>query len=222
MYLHDGHEGALAEMASWSDAESAKMAAAIDGLSPSLRFGRLAARLAKAANVSEEKANDYIATLVHLWQTRHSEGTTGPKLAEVAVDYLRAHAPSNVPSEAQIATFSAFLEKVLRPDGPVGISAKGLDVVMEQPRLYHDSRVMTDVRPLFRDDKKDKIGAPLGAVITHSLRITAFSKTHREQDEVFFTLDSEDLQELKAVVERAIQKEDALRKDAAAITRLVD
>ncbi|HEX9774425.1 MAG TPA: hypothetical protein VGB83_02435 [Actinomycetota bacterium] len=92
---------------------------------------------------------------------------------------------------------------------------KSFDVATEFDRIYHSSRIITDLRPVFADDP----ATPLGVVLVHTLKVDYVR--NGEMESAFFGLDDQDISELKKVIERAENKSKALEglTDAAAITR---
>jgi hypothetical protein len=89
----------------------------------------------------------------------------------------------------------------------MAITAKAMDVAGEHDRLFHTARMLTDVRPVFGDDPLE---LPVGAVVTHVLRIDAFRNGQLE--DYFVVLDNSELMALKAVVDRAIDKNKSLSR----------
>lgn len=89
----------------------------------------------------------------------------------------------------------------------IAITAKTKDIASEHDRIFHSARVLTDIRPVFGDDPHQP---PLGAVVSHLLRIDVFR--HGKLEDYFVALDNSDLVALKAVVDRAIEKNQSLGK----------
>ena len=85
----------------------------------------------------------------------------------------------------------------------VRLKAKALKLLNAQDRAFQSSEVLSDIRPVLKTDGSIAIEA---AVVYHTLRIR-----HTGTDRSFsVALDSKDLRDLKAAVDRAIEKESAL------------
>lgn len=112
-----------------------------------------------------------------------------------------------LPLEA--ATREILAERLLRllQIGAVAKVAKALDMLLEHERVFHAARVLTDMRPVFPDDASE---GPVGAVILHLLKIDVHVAS--DNTEFYVSLDSSDLQQLRKVLDRAIDKERELRK----------
>lgn len=100
----------------------------------------------------------------------------------------------------------------------VKILHKSVAVSLEHDRLYMDSRIITDIRPVFSDEVRDGVK---GAMLTHVLRIDALHAGQRES--YYVALDKQDLASLKSAVLRAEEKDMELQAtlEVAKIPRLV-
>jgi hypothetical protein len=85
--------------------------------------------------------------------------------------------------------------------------AKAADLLLQSERVFHDARVVTDVRPIFADDASD---GPLGAMIMHNLAISFHGG--RELESWYVTLDERDLIKFRQVIDRAVEKGASLHR----------
>jgi hypothetical protein len=99
------------------------------------------------------------------------------------------------------------LVELLSVEGCLSITAKARFVAYQSPRVYHSARIFTDARPIF---SRDAAGPPSAFIVTHTLKIDTHENA--KDHEWFATLDSRDLKALKAVVDRALEKEESLRQ----------
>jgi len=83
--------------------------------------------------------------------------------------------------------------------------ARAIDLVVESQRLFHGSRVITDVRNVFVEAEEE----PVAAVIVHNLKI----EYHEDENvrSIFVALDQSDLRRLSQTIDRALLKEAAIR-----------
>lgn len=84
------------------------------------------------------------------------------------------------------------------------LAARAHDVVTEAERVFHDARILTDVRPVFLPGAEVADG-PRAAVLVSNLKIE-FHEGRGPINSVFFALDHADLVRLKSVVDRALAK----------------
>jgi hypothetical protein len=95
---------------------------------------------------------------------------------------------------------------------PLAIASKALTIFTDYQRTLHGSKVLSDVRFVFRPEPEQE---PYGAVIVHLLKLSY----HEDGDhkEFFVAMDDTDVSRLKAVLIRAEKKARTLRRklDAA-------
>jgi len=86
------------------------------------------------------------------------------------------------------------------------IIAKADRLQRDGERLYCEAKILSDIRPVFDADPS---AHPIGAVVSHTLKL-AFHGT--EHTDFHVVLDTDDLEGLKTVIERALAKDKTLRE----------
>ena len=86
-------------------------------------------------------------------------------------------------------------------------AAKAISLRTDFPNTFCDSKILTDLRPVFGDDAQRP---PSAAIITHTLKID-YHGTNRKHQEFYVTLDADDLNTLASAIQRARQKASSLR-----------
>jgi hypothetical protein len=107
-------------------------------------------------------------------------------------------------SEVKKANLRDRLGQLVLLEKPLGITSKAFDVMTEHDRIYCGARILSDIRPVFSTN----VDAAAGAVIVHTLQI-GFHQMGKHQ-EFYVALDTNDIQTLKSVIERAEKKTVAL------------
>jgi hypothetical protein len=110
--------------------------------------------------------------------------------------------------EVRWTKLRSFLMVALALDDTVGAAAKAGPVMTEHERIFQDARVLTDLRPIFHPDLSER---PHTAVVVHMLRLTT-RDIFGEQNAQYFALDSNDIRFIRQLMDRAIKKEDTLKK----------
>ncbi|MBN7559442.1 hypothetical protein [Mycobacteroides abscessus] len=84
--------------------------------------------------------------------------------------------------------------------------AKALGLRNDYERITLDTRILTDIRPVFED--APDVGEIGAAIINHTVRFTYTTGTSESSAvrEAHFAMDTDDLEKLKAQIERAIAK----------------
>jgi hypothetical protein len=87
----------------------------------------------------------------------------------------------------------------------VALKAKALSIAADCQRLFSEAKVLSDLRPVFGSSVKSP---PLGAVVTHTLRIS-YAENGEEKD-FFVVLDAKDLTSVQECIARALDKNSSL------------
>lgn len=95
------------------------------------------------------------------------------------------------------------LEKLLTAR-PLQDSAKALVLLHEQPQVFQDCRIITDLRPLFGDNDTEL----RAFTVTHQLRIGY--DTPSESSDFYVALEADDLRRLRSAIDRALSKQTSL------------
>ncbi len=89
---------------------------------------------------------------------------------------------------------------------PVVLSTKARDLSEDFERVLSNTRILTDMRPVY--DDADKI---VGVDITQTLRIDYVSPSDNNPKTISFVLDHKDIDKLRVDCERAIKKADSAK-----------
>jgi hypothetical protein len=106
--------------------------------------------------------------------------------------------------------FAKFVGDLLAMDRSLGTIAKGRDLLTENQRCYCQARIVTDVRPIFAADAGS---GPQASVVVHMLKISYHEG--RDLKDFFVALDSDDVKELRLILDRSLSKAEALRQTLA-------
>lgn len=166
----------------------------------------LAARIASETELDKESAGGVVSMLMSLY--RVVQDTPIDEFVGEVCDAMHMQGRTEA-KEVDRSSFKRDLTALLSCDETFGVTAKALDIRNQQPHVYCDARILTDIRPVFKDDATD---GPTAAFVTHTLLIS----THDEGDfstskDLFVSLDADDLKELRRLVDRAAAKEEALK-----------
>jgi hypothetical protein len=103
--------------------------------------------------------------------------------------------------ESSQETLRERLRIFLEHEGRISLSIKAADLSTEGTNVFLNSRILSDIRPIF--DSKVENGI-IGAVVVHSLKIEYQEGNFRK--EFYVTLDNLDLRKLSEDISRAVAK----------------
>jgi len=204
-------ERALASFIKLSDGEIAALKEAVKNAQPAFSVAQLAGQISSDVGLPAEQIGELIGVLASLYLAAKVDRSV--PLHTFSEDVCKALDRSGNPelklSEAVVPKFRQDIEEFLSFDESLGVTAKALGVMTEHEHVFRAARILTDLRPVFQPDPNEP---PAAAVIIHNLKIRYLEGSGPK--EFFVALDSNDLRELQAVVERAAKKEASLRSIA--------
>jgi hypothetical protein len=159
------------------------------------------------------------ATLYSLPGLLALESTTNEEVAEEIADSYRESKESNgieVP-ESIIKDLSKKLLLLFSNFGNLITTYKAIVILTTNDKIYRDSRILSDIRLVFNDDIQEP---KRNAVIIHKLKIEY--KNDNIDKEIFVSLDSSDLKELKSYIDRALEKERIIKQDYSEVVTFID
>ncbi len=108
----------------------------------------------------------------------------------------------------KIKSMKQFLKSLLGTETFLFYFHKAHNLLIERSKLILSTRIITDIRPVF---KEEKIDYPNYCLITHNLKID-YSKGRKNLKKTFYALDHQDLVQLQKQIERALKKEAEMHK----------
>jgi hypothetical protein len=194
----------------------------IANLSPP-QFEELVSALQRAPECSTAK--DLSAWLTP--EVKSISSSDVPKVIEALTSLYRVKVRTEIPAEivardvvytmresgipelvAANDTAQQQLAKLLSQASLNVLETKAKELRSEYEHTLCDSRIFTDIRPVFGGNVGD---APSTMLIVHTLRLGYHDEHESRHRELHIALNSEDLKALRAVIERAEVKEKTLR-----------
>ncbi len=190
----------LAAVDSLSDADVRLLVEHLQAAEPEVSFEELATPVAgrMSADVDLARLLEAVASLNTLLA---EDGSGADSLAQEVAESENLDL-----TEERRAAYARRLERLMRLPVLV-MAARAIEVVAEHDKVFHDARILTDVRPVFEPDPST--GVKMAAVMaTMKLEYHPGGKSRIEP--IFVSLDHGDLEHLRQVIDRALAKMDAL------------
>jgi hypothetical protein len=160
-------------------------------------------------DISDDELQVIVRTVLSLYALRVTREVSANDLSKDIVDAIVSGEYRELKvTDEQAADLHNKLTKLLGVD-PLAYQMKARDVARQHERSFCAARILTDIRPIFGLASDN---APVDAVITHTLKITYHEGSDRDTKELFFAMDDDDIQELKAILERAEMKSESLKE----------
>lgn len=161
--------------------------------------------LSKQLNVSQ--SSDIVQTLISFTDLLSPADVDYQLLSKSLTNSFCQQSETEL-SEGDIEKLNSNLFKIFRNSKNLKFTLKAFDLVRDDDFLFRDGKVFSDIRLVFNDDIEDK---SRNAILIHRLLIDYYKD--RDEKKISLLLDLEDLKKLKAVIERAIMKDEIVRKD---------
>jgi hypothetical protein len=116
---------------------------------------------------------------------------------------------SNIRSNPSLS-FDQFKKKfksIIQALSPIKLALKASILADENEKTFEDSRVITDIRPVFNNDVELKLD---GSIIVHNLKLS-YLEADDSENHVFITMTGLDLDALIEQLQRAKKKEEILK-----------
>jgi hypothetical protein len=169
---------------------------------------QLAAHIASKVGLERPVLVEIIRALVGLYTARTFIGLPPSEFVEAVTDAVERKELK--PADAQAWTsFKENLAGFLKVEGSLAVASKAQSIVTDQDRIFSRARILSDIRPVFKDDPE---ALPSAVAVIHTLRI----HYHRSGDLKSFSvaMDDEDVRKLRDTLDRAQKKSATLRKVA--------
>jgi hypothetical protein len=205
--IPDEHRGSLLKLASLSDAAVTELHSLLENATPTLRrwaFARTVGK--KATTIAGDEAEGIVLALLEMSLVLETAEVSLDIFLPDVIAALLEGGPGLIGSEPEQQRMKERLSKLLVLPS-VSLPAKGRALLIEHANYMCSARVFTDIRPVFGADVKQ---SPATAVIVHTLKLT-YHQGEANTRNFFIMLDSHDLDEVSALIERARAKENSLK-----------
>lgn len=202
----------LIKLLSLSDAQAAEFLAELRSATskPLSDMGISKSDLPSISGIPSDDVERMLETISDLYRVRTRAEVSTEEFVNDVIESIEAEEIKDFRLRAE--TVPAIKERLkgFLDIQTLSLWAKAIDLRYEYERTIHDLRILTDARPVFGHNISER---PNAAVVTHTLRVAYHSM--RGIEEIYFSLDEDDLEQLKEVITRAETKAKSLREGLA-------
>ncbi len=212
--IPDGQKAALKKLAVLPDDSFKRLCSALETAKPQMTMAGLARQITKALDPRVAEARDILGLVMSLETARLQRRVD---VAGIVADLVEAATSSDVFPEEEakagaIENLQTRMSALLSAGDAIELTTRIADVYLSHAKLFRRARILSDIRPVFGVDSIDE---PQVGAIVHNLAITTENATGTDADTPYIAMNIHDLRELKQVVERALLKDDVLRRTIA-------
>lgn len=194
---------ALKTLNSFSDQDAISICEVLAESRPSLTVKKLATEIAQKTKLKED-IEDIILTLASMYNARSNFGMSLEDFVEEVVEDAKETIPLGEGETWD--PLKRHLSRLLIYERSLGVAAKALEVMTGHQNVFIDARLFTDMRPIFLNDPTS---GPITSTIVHTLKLEYLNSDSKSS--LYIAMDSKDIKQLQRVLDRALQKEQALR-----------
>jgi len=206
--IPEPYQAGLATIVGLSDDSVGELVSALRAIPTKLFPYTLAHEIAPSVqSISVDDLSEVIETLQSLYLTKIYHEVP----ADVMADDIAEAATENGLSEhlrlsgLDREKFKNRLATLLSIES-LEILAKALGILRNNQNVFHEARIITEIRPVFGSNVEE---APPAAVVVHMLNISCHGTDGHK--EFFIALDTDDIEVLRDVVDRAETKAESLK-----------
>ncbi|MEH2242454.1 hypothetical protein [Nostoc sp.] len=169
---------------------------------------KISERIVQTQKVDAPTAVKFVDTLVSLRQLNKEEKLSNEAIVTLITESVEKDTEFVVttePRERFRKRLSSLLQALESIAFSLDISDKASNLLIEHERIFSDSRIFTDIRPVFDSETERKVEA---AILIHTLKIEY--RDIEGTKEFYIALDSNDLDNLYEQITIAIDNRDAL------------
>lgn len=212
-------QGQIALLASISPATFSELATLLhDGAEALVNFRQIHEATSSFSEGAEEAA-EIIQGLFPLLVSYIAEGELPSSVTSAVVASIRRNKKRTfLKTAAEQSIFKQRLSQLLS-DRALALKSKAMLLVGERPSLLHEAKIVTDLRPVFSVSRNAKNSVE-AFLVMHTLALTCFQDgTHKKH---YIALDTKDLKDLAATVQRALEKDKTLSRvvESAGVARI--
>lgn len=176
----------------------------LHNLPPTLNIPELAETLASKYDYDNEEIINLIKSLWNWAIVTRQIGISADEFIDGVISYLDGLNEEQVWDDNKTRLLKerkGILVEILASSNAISLGAKAIELLFEQNIIFRNSKVITDLRPVFDEDADDIYGL----LPFHILVINCFKEGKHEK--ICFSLDGNDIKQLHKQLERAMRKE---------------
>jgi NhaP-type Na+/H+ and K+/H+ antiporter len=185
------------------------LVSALSKTKPTLLRGQFSKEISnKVKNLQADELHEILRVLYVLYSMKQRAEISAQELAEdVSKSCVESSSDKIQFPKEKAKALIARLKQLLSFEKTVAVTTKAFDVMTEHKYIFCSARIMSDIRPVFTNHPE----SASAAVIIHNLQIGFHEGGTKEHKEFYVALDTDDIQALKEVINRAERKTIALQ-----------
>ena len=200
--IPDRHFKGFSKLNSFTEDEVSSLISAIENEPPGANFKVLSGKIQSLVGLEEDIANIILSLTLSLLSSLEDSELDIEKFKNSIYSSLEEKEKEDL---IPTTSLRKYIDLILQKGQNLKVTTKAHTLNSERERILVSSRIITDIRPVFNDEKEEEIQ---GSIIIHTLQLEFFEDSKKKT--MFFAVDSKDLEKLKTDVERAEKKHEKI------------
>lgn len=184
-----------------------KLLNAITEVHPSVDINNLSLEISpKIEELSINDLQEILRTIRSIYSLRNRENIKNNEIIRGLINAVSTDESFSDLSAEELTVFEDRLNELFVIDGCISISSEAITLLQEYEHIFSNSRIVTDVRPIFKTEKKEGIA---GALVVHNLRIAYQDASGIK--EFYVALDSNDVKNLYEQLSQSLIEADIIQ-----------
>ncbi len=198
----------LALLLQLSANDLAALKSAIVDASPNLKSSKFSADIESKVSIEQTTVREVVRLLLSLYTVQIHENLSPAAMVDEVCAFVKRQGANKLPPPiVGWEHFAVHLTGMLSAERSLGVTVRAALAAFHYPSHLHQSRIVTDARPVFLTSPQD---GPSAFIVMHSLSMDVHQD--EEDRQWFVALNSKDLRALREAIDRALASEDALYK----------
>jgi hypothetical protein len=159
---------------------------------------KISSKIADGLGIKKIEADEIISALFSLYNLKDITNASAKQIADDLVESMLSFVEDKKMVSERVPE---QILRILTSQSPFALTFKSADLFSEREKLVVNTRIISDIRPIFCDGGSLEIE---GATVIHTLKIEY--DENGATKEIFLGLDDQDLKKLKENIQRAEQK----------------
>ncbi len=204
--IPERYKGGLTQVIGIDEATFQGLLEALSKAQPSFDSKAVASEVAsRVSTISPKDAEMLVGAILSLYSVRHYYDLASDQLVGELAQAMAASEDVALRLNGNEGKFRERMLKLLSIDS-LGIASKAFELLYEYERAFCNTRILTDIRPIFGEQPESR---PVAALVMHLLRISYHERA--ELKEFYVALDEGDIKLLREALDRADNKARSLR-----------
>jgi len=178
---------------------------------PKFKVDSIAKEIIAKIGLPLEEVRSHVLVILSLFRTKKTGKLSSDEFSKLVVEAAKTILAGENPGfTLEWQSLEEDIKTIVELQSSLGTTLKAEELCAEFDKYFIDCRILTDVRPVFLEDRS---APPSAIIINHTLKICFITKDIEES--IYIAMQSNGIEELMKELKNAITKENSIKKAIA-------